>query len=87
MVCRGTWSRLVNAIVKEDILEQESAITTININLISFNSNHSMIIAKLKTSSKQATMMVPYKVDTGCDGNIMSINVFKNYSLTQQKTD
>ena len=60
-----------------DIPEQESAIKTVNVNLISFKSNHSTIIAKLKASSKQVTMMVPYKVNTGCDDNIMPFNVFK----------
>ena len=46
-----------------------------------------MIIAKLNTSSKQATMKVPYKVDMDCNGNIMPFNVFKNYSLTQRKVN
>ena len=68
---------MVNAVEKEDIQEQISGIKTVNINLISFNSNHSMILAKLKTSSKQATMTVPFKVDTGSDGNIMPFNIFK----------
>ena len=77
VVCRGSQSSVVNAIVKEDIHEQESDIKTVNVNFISFKSNHSMIIAKLKTSSKQATITVPYKFDTGCDGNIMPFNVFK----------
>ena len=36
-----------------------------------------MILAKLKTSTKQARIVVPYKVDTGCDGNIMPLNIFK----------
>ena len=76
---------MVNAVVKEDIHEQESGIETVNINSFRFNSNHSTIIAKLKISSKQATIMVPYKVDMGCDGNIMLFNVFKNYFLMQQQ--
>ena len=67
---------------KEDTHEQESGMETVNINLIRFNSNHSATIAKLKTSSKQATIMVQYKVDTGCDGNIMPFNVFKKFFLT-----
>ena len=46
-----------------------------------------MILEKLKTSSKQATITVSYKVDTGCDGIIMSFNIIysKNYFLTPQK--
>ena len=71
---------MVNVVEKEDIHGQESGIKIVNINLISLNSNHSVILAKLKTLSKQATMMVPYKVDMGCDGNIMTFNIFKNIS-------
>ena len=36
-----------------------------------------MIVARIKTSSKQATTMVPYKVDTGSDGNKIPFNIFK----------
>ena len=48
----------------------------ININSISFNSNHSAIIANLKTSSNKATIVVSYKVGMGSDGNIESFNIF-----------
>ena len=70
---------------KEDIHEQEPGIKMVNIYLISFNLNHSLIVEKLKTSSKQATMMVPYMVDMGCDGHILPFSIFKNYFLTPQK--
>ena len=46
-----------------------------------------MILAKLKILSKQATITVPYKVDTGYDGNIMPFNIFKKYSLAPEKVD
>ena len=49
---------------------------TVNINLINLNSNYPMILAKL-TSSKHTTMMVPYKLDMGCSGNIRPFNIFK----------
>ena len=68
---------MVSVVEKEDIHEKEPGIKMVNINLITFNSNHSMIVAKLETSSKQATMMGPYKVDTGSSGNIMTLNIFK----------
>ena len=77
VVCRGFQTSTVNAVEKENIHEPESGIGIANINLISFNSNHSVILSKLKTSSKQATITVPYKVDMGCDGNIMPFNIFK----------
>ena len=49
---------------------------TVNINSVSFNSNHSTIIANLKTLSNKATIVVLYKVDMGSDGNIMPFNIF-----------
>ena len=48
----------------------------INRNSININSNHSAIIANLKASSNKATTALPYKVDTGSDGNIIPLNIF-----------
>ena len=48
----------------------------VNINSVSFDSNHSTIIADLKTSSNKATIVVPYKLDMGNDGSIMPFNIF-----------
>ena len=77
VVCRGSQTSTVNAVQKEDIQEQESGIEMVNINSMSFTSNHSTLLSKLKTSSKQATMTVPYKINMGCGGNIMPFNIFK----------
>ena len=57
---------MVNTIEKEAVHEKEPEIEMVNINSINFNSNHSTIIANLKTSSNKATIMVPYEVDAGC---------------------
>ena len=72
--CRGARSSAVNTIEKETVHEQEPGIKTVNINSINFNSNHSTIIANLKTSSSKATTVVSYKVDTSSDGNIILCN-------------
>ena len=66
----------VNTIEKEAKHEQEPGIKMVNINSVNFNSNHSTMIANLKTSSNKANIMVPYKVDKGSDGNIMAFNIF-----------
>ena len=66
-VCRSARSSTVNTIVKEAVHKQELGIETVNI-----NSNHSAIIANLKTSSNKAAIMVPYHSDR----NIMPINIF-----------
>ena len=78
---------MVNTFVKGDINEQEPGMETVNINLMSFNSNHSTKITKLKTSSKQATIILSYKVDIGCNGNLALFNIFKTLFLTQQQVD
>ena len=49
-------------------------------NSTSFNSNriHLVIIAKLRTGSSQSTAIIPYKVDTVSDGNLMTYHIIKN---------
>ena len=85
-------SSIINTIEKEAVHEQEPGIETVNINSVNFNSNHSAIMANLKTSSNKATIMVPYNVDTGSDGNMMPFNIFTKlftsaamYQLAAQK--
>ena len=75
-VCRSARSSAVNAIEKEVVHKKKPGIEMVNINSVNFNSNHSRIIANLKTSFKKAAIMVPYKVDMGNDGNIMPFNIF-----------
>ena len=53
----------------------------VNINSIRFNSNHSAIIANLKASSNTVVITVPYKVDTGSNGNIMPFYMYKKLFL------
>ena len=54
---------------------------------VNFYSNHSTIIANLKTTSNKAAIIVPYKVDVVSDGIIMSFNIFPNFypSLTMEQ--
>ena len=55
--------------------EQDTDIEKVNIDSVTFNSNHSVIKANLKTSTKNAVITVPYKVDMGSDGNIRSLYI------------
>ena len=57
--------------------EEEDNIDMVNINSIIFNSKWLVITANLKTSSNQVSILVPYKVDTGSDGNIMPLHLYK----------
>ena len=70
---------------KEIVHEQELCIEMVNVNSDSFNSNHSTIIANLKTSFYKATIVVPYKVDMGSKGNIMPFNMFTKLSTGGNK--
>ena len=56
--------------------EEEDHINIVNINSIIFNSKWSVITANLKTLSKQVSIIAPYKVDTGSDGNIMPLHIY-----------
>ena len=50
----------------------------VNINSINFNSKYSIIAANVKeTSSGQDRIIVPYKVDTDSDGNIMPLHIYQ----------
>ena len=60
---------------------EEYSIDLVNINSIPFNKNHSVIIAKLKMSAGINNVIVPCKVDTGSDGNIMPLHIYKKYFL------
>ena len=58
--------------------EEVNHIDMVNIYSIYFNNKHSVITSNLKISSNQVSTTVPYKVDTGSDGNIMSLHIYKN---------
>ena len=49
----------------------------VHIVTLSFNSIRSGIIKKLETSGRQITAEIEYKVHTGSDGNLMSMDILK----------
>ena len=62
---------------KEADQEKETNTEMVNINSLKIYSNHSTIIANLKTSSNKVAFTGPCKVDTGSDGNIMPLYIYK----------
>ena len=60
----------------KDYIDQVN-INSININSVTFSSKQSVMMANLNTSSKLTTAVIPYKVDSSSDGNIMSFDIFK----------
>ena len=57
---------------------EESSVYSVNINSVHFNKNHSVITANFKTSGGKICTIVPHKVDTCSDGNIMPLHLYKN---------
>ena len=74
-VCRSGRNKKVQSIDQEtDQYQKETDIDTVNINSVNFNSKCSVITSNLKTSSDQARVIIPYKVDIGSDGNIIPLH-------------
>ena len=48
-----------------------------SINSIYLNRNQSLITAHLKMQVGKTTTEIPYKIDTGSEGNIMPLHIFK----------
>ena len=55
----------------------EGEVETISIDSVHLNKNQSLITAKLETQAHRNTIEIPYKIDTGSDGNIMPLLMFK----------
>ena len=55
----------------------EEEIETVSINSIYLNRNQSLITAHLKTQVSKTATEIPYKIDTGSEGNIMPLHIFK----------
>ena len=59
----------------------------VSINSIQFNKNHLVLTANLKMSAGQSNIIVPYKTDTGSDGNTMLLHINKKlfHSITSDQ--
>ena len=79
VVFRSRRARVMNEVEQEAAQgsAKENNIDSVHINPIHFNKNHSLITVNLKTSTGPNNVMVPYKVDTGSDGNIMPFHIYK----------
>ena len=78
-VCGSIRNRTVHNIEQEPDQYQDEGnyIDTVNINSINFNTKHSVKAANPKTSSNQVSIIVPYKVDTSSDRNIVPLYIYK----------
>ena len=75
-VFKSKRARSVNEVEQEGAQDstEESTIDSVNINLIHFNKICSVITANIETLADKNSVIVPYKVDTGIDGNIMPLH-------------
>ena len=77
-VYRSKRTRAVNEVEHETAQGsvEEGNTDSVNINLINFNKNCLVITANLKTLANKNSVIVPYKVDAGSDGNILPLHCY-----------
>ena len=56
-----------------------------SINSVYLNKNWSLITAQLEMQVGETTLEVPDKIDTGSEGNLMSIYIFKKLFKNMSK--
>ena len=56
---------------------QEEEIETVSINSVYLNKNRLLITTHLEMQVGKTTVEIPYKIDTGSEGNIMPLYIFK----------
>ena len=77
-VCMSKRNHTVHKVEIEVAPEpSEEEIETVSINSIYLNRNRSLITAHLKTQVGKTTTEIPNKTDTGSEGNIMPLHIFK----------
>ena len=68
---------------------QDEEIDTLSIDSVHLNKNWSVITVHLETHAGENTVEVPYKMDTGSEGDIMPLYIFKklfkNVTVEQHK--
>ena len=55
----------------------DGKIETVSIDSVHLNKDQSLITAKLEMQAGGNTVEIPYKIDTGSEGNIMALFMFK----------
>ena len=69
---------MVNEMEQEMSQEySKGEIETVSINSVHMNKTQPMLTAKLEMHASNNKLTVPYKIDTGSDGNVMPWYIFK----------
>ena len=71
-VCQSKKDHTVHELEVEGVQEtQEGEIKTVSIDLVHLNRNQLLITAHLEMQAGENIIEIPYKIDTGSEGNIM----------------
>ena len=77
-VCQCRRDRAVHELEVKKVQEiNKGEIKTVSIDSVHLNKNQSLITAKLEMQAGRNTIEIPYKIDTGSEGNIMPLFMFK----------
>ena len=63
--------------VEVDVSQEEGKIEEVSINAVYLNNKWLLIPAKLEMQVSKNTIKIPYKTDTGSEGNLMPLYIFK----------
>ena len=76
--CQSKKDCAVHELEVEGVQEtQEGEIETVSIDLVHLNRKWSLITAHLEVQAGKHIIEIPYKIDTGSEGNIMLLYIFK----------
>ena len=77
-VCQSRREQAMHELEVEGVQEiHEDEIETVSVDSVHLNKNQSLITAKLKMQVGKSIIEIPYKIDTGTEGNIMLFYIFK----------
>ena len=85
-MCRSGGSHAVHKVELENVKDPQGDMETVSINSIFWNNKWSLIMANLKTMAGNNSITIPYKIDTGSEGNLMPLYIYKNIVQTGSKT-
>ena len=78
-VCQSRKDHAVHEVGVE-MAQEEGAIEEVSVNSVYLNNKRSLITAQLETQVGNNALKVPYKIDTGSEGNLMLLYIFKSHS-------
>ena len=75
--------------VEVEVSQEDNEIEEVSLNLVYLNNKQLLITADLEMQVIKNTVKIPYKIDTGSEGNLMPLYIFKklcgHWSMEQLK--